>query len=249
MKRLLRRPSPALVIACIALFVSLGPAAYATHRGFLALAHPNSSPAQTSLSGSIAGAKVLQLTNTSTQAGAEGLGITVGANKAPIHVNSTAGKATFLNADKLDGLDSTGFMQGKGKFHSGRVTAADADVPLLAIAGFGTLYLRCFPPKPSVGSLGALGWKFQNTSGSDLLLFWDSVQTGLGDWTVATSPITTYIFSQHDFSSGDQRDRLILHIGRQTGATHRLATVVSTASFYASSNSCVAGAQAVAQVN
>jgi hypothetical protein len=32
MKRLLRcRPSPALVIACIALFVALGPAAYATH--------------------------------------------------------------------------------------------------------------------------------------------------------------------------------------------------------------------------
>jgi hypothetical protein len=41
-----------------------------------------------------------------------GLQITVGAGKAPITVPANAGKATNLNADKLDGLDSTA-LQGK----------------------------------------------------------------------------------------------------------------------------------------
>jgi hypothetical protein len=38
-----------------------------------------------------------------------GLQITVGAGKAPITVSAGAGKATNLNADMLDGVDSTGF--------------------------------------------------------------------------------------------------------------------------------------------
>jgi hypothetical protein len=48
----------------------------------------------------------LQITNTGS---GHGLGITVGAGKAPITVNQSAGKATNLNADKLDGHDSSYF--------------------------------------------------------------------------------------------------------------------------------------------
>src|SRR5215217_1489326 len=48
----------------------------------------------------------LQLTQQSTNTGASGVGVTVPSGKAPIKVNATAGKATNLNADKLDGLDS-----------------------------------------------------------------------------------------------------------------------------------------------
>lgn len=44
--------------------------------------------------------KNLQVTNTGT---GSGLGISVGAGKAPIKVNASAGKATNLNADKIDG--------------------------------------------------------------------------------------------------------------------------------------------------
>jgi hypothetical protein len=104
------RPSPSLVISCLALFIALGSAGYAATGGNFILGNPNSATSQTSLTAAVAGGKALQVTNTSTAAGAEGIGITVGANKAPIHVNSNAGKATFLNADKLDGINSTGFL-------------------------------------------------------------------------------------------------------------------------------------------
>ena len=49
----------------------------------------------------------LQVNPQSTNTGASGVGVTVPSGKAPIKVNSTAGKATNLNADKLDGKDST----------------------------------------------------------------------------------------------------------------------------------------------
>jgi hypothetical protein len=47
--------------------------------------------------------KTLQVTNTGT---GSGVGITVGAGKAPIKVNAGAGKATYLNADRVDGKHS-----------------------------------------------------------------------------------------------------------------------------------------------
>ena len=56
-----------------------------------------------------ASAPGLQVTQQSTGTGASGVGITVPTGKAPIKVNSAAGKATNLNADKLDGKDSTQF--------------------------------------------------------------------------------------------------------------------------------------------
>jgi len=51
----------------------------------------------------------LQLTQQSTNTGASGIGVTVPSGKAPIKVNSTAGKATNLNADKLDGKEASAF--------------------------------------------------------------------------------------------------------------------------------------------
>jgi hypothetical protein len=53
----------------------------------------------------------LQLTQQSTNTGAQGLGVTVPSGKAPITVNSAAGKATNLNADKIDSLDSTALQR------------------------------------------------------------------------------------------------------------------------------------------
>jgi hypothetical protein len=112
MKRLAKhRPSPAMGVALVALFVALGGTAYAATGGTFILGQANTATSQTSLTAGVAGTttgprSVLSLRNTSTASGAEGLGITVGANKAPIHVNSTAGKATFLNADKVDGKNA-----------------------------------------------------------------------------------------------------------------------------------------------
>ncbi len=62
-------------------------------------------------------AAVLQLTNTNANGGTsvKGLGITVPAGRAPITVNASAGKATNLNADLVDGMDASAFLPAGGK--------------------------------------------------------------------------------------------------------------------------------------
>ena len=71
------------------------------------LGKTNKVNAQSALTGSTS-SKTLQLTNSGTGAG---VGISVAAGKAPITVNANAGKATNLNADELDGVDSAGFVK------------------------------------------------------------------------------------------------------------------------------------------
>jgi hypothetical protein len=61
------------------------------------------------LVGSVAGPS-LQIDNNSAEAAATALDLQVEPGKAPITVNSDA-KVANLNADKLDGTDSTGFVQ------------------------------------------------------------------------------------------------------------------------------------------
>ncbi len=51
--------------------------------------------------------------------GGSALDLQVNAGQAPLTVNADAGKATNLDADKLDGIDSTGFMRGKGTAYHG----------------------------------------------------------------------------------------------------------------------------------
>jgi hypothetical protein len=63
---------------------------------------------------------MLRLTNNSTSSGATALALGVGSNRPPFTVNSAA-KVAGLNADKLDGVDSAGFVQGSGKFLSASV--------------------------------------------------------------------------------------------------------------------------------
>jgi hypothetical protein len=59
----------------------------------------------------------LALTNNSAAAGATALKLTVKAGKAPLTVNSST-KVTNLNADKLDDIDSSGLIHGKGKTYN-----------------------------------------------------------------------------------------------------------------------------------
>jgi hypothetical protein len=75
--------------------------------GVFNLGVTNSVDETTTLTGAKAGGKMLNVTNTSTAPNSAGLGIQVAATRSPLTVNATAGKATNLNVDKLDGLDST----------------------------------------------------------------------------------------------------------------------------------------------
>jgi hypothetical protein len=97
------------LVGYVALFVALGGTTYAATGGNFILGQANSAGATTSLSAPIAGKKALQLTNTSTGAGATALGLNVASGHTPFTVNSGT-KVTNLNADKLDSLDSTAFV-------------------------------------------------------------------------------------------------------------------------------------------
>jgi hypothetical protein len=97
----------------VAVAVSLTSSATAVAASYLVLGTTNTAAATTTLRSGVNGA-VLQLTNSNPGGGsnARGLQITVPSGHAPVTVNATAGKATNLNADKLDGIDSSWFVQG-----------------------------------------------------------------------------------------------------------------------------------------
>src|SRR5262245_1920257 len=114
-----RRPSASLALSLLALFVALGGTTYAATGGNFILGQANDATSQTSLSAPIAN-KALQVTNNSAAAGASGIGVTVASGKPPLVISSGAGKATNLNADKVDGKDSSAFLLTTDK-------AADSD--------------------------------------------------------------------------------------------------------------------------
>jgi hypothetical protein len=97
------------VVSLLALFVALGGTTYAATGGNFILGKSNSAGSTTSLSAPIAG-KALQLTNTSTGTGATALGLNVASGHPPFTVNSGT-RVANLNSDRLDGINSTGFLR------------------------------------------------------------------------------------------------------------------------------------------
>ena len=104
------RNSRTIVFAVLVALLSSGTAAAAS---YLVLSSTNTASTTTTLKSAVNGT-VLSIQNTNSTGGtsARGLSITVPAGRAPIVVSSTSGKATNLNADKLDGIDSSGFVRG-----------------------------------------------------------------------------------------------------------------------------------------
>ena len=111
-----RRPSASLVVASLALLVSLSGWGYAATGGALVLGKPNAAKGSTRLSSSAAHGPTLALKNTGGQAAAT---FSVRSGVAPFAVASAA-RVANLNADRLDGTDSTGFYAAGSK-------VADAD--------------------------------------------------------------------------------------------------------------------------
>src|SRR5688500_11020114 len=108
-KRLSRRPSPSMAVALLALFVALGGVGYsATGQSFI-LGQATTASTPSTLTAPVAG-KALEVTNTSTNVAATALGLTVGAGRPPLTVNSSA-RVTNLNSDFFDGLNSTSFIR------------------------------------------------------------------------------------------------------------------------------------------
>jgi hypothetical protein len=153
------------VVGYIALFIALGGTTYAATGGNFILGNPNSASSTTSLSAPVAG-KGLQVTNTSTGAGATALGLNVASGHSPFTVNSGT-KVANLNADKLDGIDSTGFLpSGNVKslrfIPSGCVNASDTGCTTTFSLGGLSLGASCFATDN--GLVGHV--ELDNTSGS-----------------------------------------------------------------------------------
>jgi hypothetical protein len=120
MRRIRSRLTYANVMVTILAFIVLGGVSYAATGGNFILGQSNSASSTSSLSAPVAG-KALQVTNTSTGAGASALGLNVASGHTPFTTNSGT-KVANLNADKLDGIDSTGLVRGQGRILSFDVT-------------------------------------------------------------------------------------------------------------------------------
>jgi hypothetical protein len=102
-----RFPSPSLVVSMVALVVALGGAGYSATGGNFILGNSNTASTQTRLVAPFAGPS-FRIDNASTAAGASGLSIVTNTARPPMVVNSSV-RVVNLNADKLDGVDSTEF--------------------------------------------------------------------------------------------------------------------------------------------
>jgi hypothetical protein len=123
-------------VGYVALFVALGGTTYAATGGNFILGQTNTASSTTSLSAGTTG-PALKATNTST--GTAG-SFNVTAGHPPLSVNSST-KVTNLNADKLDGMDSTGFVSSSSLRRVGPLTVTASPpgnavaVPIASIAG------------------------------------------------------------------------------------------------------------------
>jgi hypothetical protein len=163
----MRRPSPAMLVALLSLFVAMGGVGVAATGGNFILGQSNSASSKSTLTAGI-NDKALVVTNNNAGSNATALGLNVASGRPPMIISSSAGKATNLNADKLDGkdagafllktekaadaealdgIDSTGFVRGAaGLVQSARVGAAPGqiDVEVLTVPGLNaTVFGSC----------------------------------------------------------------------------------------------------------
>src|SRR2546423_4177311 len=115
-RRRSRRPSHATVVAYGALFVALGGTALATTQGFIlgATNRVNAASEVTNVKADNTqnpiASPLLTLENLTTGTGATALALNVASGKPPFSTNSPT-RVTNLNADKLDGLDSSKYAR------------------------------------------------------------------------------------------------------------------------------------------
>jgi len=176
-------PSRAMLVALTALFVALGGTAYSATNGNFILGTPNSATSTTALSANLAG-KTLVVSNPSTALGATPLGLTAGAGRPPFTTNSTT-KVTNLNADQLDGKDSTAFFPSANIVRINAATITDGGDPAWS---FGDLLLSFRCQSDGMGGVGLTG-EAESLASSDAVY-----QGTIQDWNNdGTSHATTYI--------------------------------------------------------
>jgi hypothetical protein len=172
--KLFRRPSPAMVVALLGLFVALAGTGVAATGGTFILGRSNSADQTTELSSNVAAGPTLSLVNTGgkpaarfrTISGVRPFSVDQSARVPNLNADlldgrdstyflPTTGKAA--NADKLDGLDSLSFTQGGGHVYSGHVedVAVGGQGTLLTAPGSQTITYDCENGQPHVTIQGS----------------------------------------------------------------------------------------------
>jgi hypothetical protein len=122
----------------LALLIALGGAGYSATGGNFILGQKNTASKQTQLVAPLASA-AFHVINASTAANATGITIATAATRPPLKVTSAV-KVDNLNADRLDGIDSTGFVQGIADGQA--IAMAPNTIDFLGPATGGLLRLR-----------------------------------------------------------------------------------------------------------
>lgn len=169
------RLSPSMGVALLALFVALGGTGLAATNGNFILGNPNSADQTTALTANPVAGAALAVTNSTPKQPAAAF--TVNGKAAPFTVSSST-RVGKLNSDLLDGIDSSGFVQGANTeiLTERKVTVPTNTVSLFTMPGFGLVYGSCKTTSAAVG--------FQNTSGGNLD-FW-AQGTALGGTQTGT---------------------------------------------------------------
>jgi hypothetical protein len=149
----MRKPSSAMIVALLGVFLGLGGVGVAATGGNFILGQSNSAGATTGLKSGVKTGPTLDLANTGGRAAAR---FTSDSNVQPFTVSNST-KIGNLNADRLDGIDSTGFMQGTGKSNSAiLVRTPDSGTPhqLMTVpGGLGALNTVCASGTPEQATL------------------------------------------------------------------------------------------------
>jgi hypothetical protein len=196
----------ALIAAVVSAFVAAGAAVATTKTFVLGTTNTVDAASTVSASGSGLNTKMLQLTNTNAGSSATALGLSTAPSRPPMFVSSDA-KVAMLNADKLDGKDSAGFVQGRGTFLANRLVFVPSSAKiLLAVPGLGSLYATCIPEAASI--------RWANDTGGNVDMWWDKLNSHFNA-TVAPSGTSISLVRRDDGVTGAT---IALGVGNDPGA-------------------------------
>jgi hypothetical protein len=215
-----RRPSPSIVISCLALFVALGGSAYAATGGSFILGHANSE------------SHTATLTNTGP-----GPALTLKSRPAAasLAVSSTK-KVAHLNADRLDGLEAVQLQTTAYRFAvptSGPFTSATVTFPGLPAGRWLASYTiittnsgtgpQCFFRQAAPTTAEALSWAV-NAGG-----FSSDNATGLLNTIGAAGPVKLYCqgASFSFYSAAGDAESLVSFVRVDRQVNHTVTTAVA----------------------
>jgi hypothetical protein len=196
----------ALIAAVVSAFVAAGAAVATTKTFVLGTTNTVDAASTVSASGSGLNTKMLQLTNTNSGSSATALGLSTAPSRPPMIVSSDA-KVAKLNADELDGIDSAGFMKGRGTFLANRIAFGPSnEKPLLTIPGLGYLVAQCLSDDTGV--------YWFNDTGGNVDVWVDSVNSHFAAFVGPPGVIVTLLRR----ANGINGATLSLGVGNDPGA-------------------------------